>query len=177
VAEGVAGPGLLDDLVVFQEQAAVLLVHLGLVGHGAADAVGLAEHVRPALLVAARDAEERAPLQHLVQHGHVLGQAQRVVERNHVRHLAEANARRLHAEVQAEQDRVVRLLDALDVEMVLREGGAPEPGLVGEFDLLGQLPEHVLVVLRVLPGHALVGLGHGADRRQVKQDELHDSVL
>jgi hypothetical protein len=63
------------------------------------------------------------------------------------------------------------------VEVVLREGGAPEAGLVGEFDLLGQLPEHVLVVLRVLPGHALVGLAHGANRRQIKQDELHGSVL
>jgi hypothetical protein len=61
--------------------------------------------------------------------------------------------------------------------VVLREGGAPEAGPVGELDLLGQLPEHVLVVLGVLPGHAFLRLADGADRGQVKQDELHGSFL
>src|SRR5690606_29709510 len=62
---------------------------------------------------------------------------------------------------------------ALDVEVVLGERHAPVPEVVGQLRLLGQLVEHVLVVLVVDTGHALGHLGVAANGWQVEQDRLH----
>ena len=48
-------------------------------------------------------------------------------------------------EVEIEQHRVVGELEALDVEVVLGEGDRVVAEVVGQPDLLGQLPQHALV--------------------------------
>ena len=103
-----------------------------LVGQRAVDAVRLLRHdVDPAALVAAREAGIGAAAGHVVEHGDVLGDADRVRRRQHDAELADPDALGLHREVEVEQHRIVGDLEALDVEMMLGEADRVVAELVG----------------------------------------------
>ena len=122
--EHLLGPRLLDDGEALLERGAVGGVDLVvLVGERAVDAVRLLRHdVDPAPLVAAREPCAGPPARHVVEHGDVLGDPDRVRRRQHDAELADADALGLHGDVEVEQHRVVGDLEALDVEVVLGEG-------------------------------------------------------
>ena len=173
--EHLLGPALLDDLEAFLEGGAVGGVDLVvLVRQGALDAVRVLGHdVDPAALVAAREAGIGAPARHVVEHGDVLGHADRVRRRQHDAELAHADALGLHGDVEVEQDGVVGDLEALDVEMVLGEGDRIVAEVVGQPALLGHLAQHLLVEIGPHAGHARLDIGLAAERRQIEQRDLH----
>ena len=173
--EHLLGPGLLDDLEALLEGGAVGRVDLVvLVRQGAVDAVRLLRHdVDPAALVAAREAGVGAPAGHVVEHGDVLGDADRVGRRQHDAELADADALGLHGDVEVEQDGIVRDLEALDVEVVLGEADRVVAEVVGEPALLRQLAQHLLVEVGRAARHAGLDLGLAAERRQIEQRDLH----
>ena len=145
-----------------------------LVGQGAMDAVGLLRHdVDPAALVAAREAGIGAAAGHVVEHGDVFGDADRVGGRQHDAELADPDALGLHGEVEIEQHRIVRELEALDVEVMLGEAHRIVAQLVAEPDLLGKLLQHALVEIGIHAGHAGLDLGAAADAGQIEQRGFH----
>src|SRR6185312_16485689 len=91
----------------------------------------------------------------------------------HDAELADADPLGLHREVEVEQHRIVRELEALDVEVMLGEGNRVVAEFVAELNLLGQLLQHALVEVRVHAGHALLDLGPAGDARQVEQRCFH----
>ena len=138
------------------------------------DAVRLLRHdVDPAALIAAREAGAGAPARHVVEHGDVLGHADRVGGRQHDAELADADALGLHGDVEVEQHRVVGDLEALDVEVVLGEGDRVVAEIVGQPALLGHLAQHLLVEVGPHAGHAGLDVGLAAERRQIEQRDLH----
>src|SRR5471032_2577484 len=147
-----------------------------LVGQRAVDAVRLLRHhVDPTTLIAARETGIGTTAGHVIEHSDVFGDADRIGGRQHDAELPHANALGLHREVEVEQHRIVRELEALDVEVVLGEGNRVVAELVAQFDLLGQLFQHALIELRVHARHALLDLGTAGDRRQVEERRLHCS--
>lgn len=110
------------------------------------DAVHLLRHdIHPAALIAAREAGVGATVGHVVEHGDVFGDADRVVSRQHDAELADTDAFRLHADVEVEQHRIVGQLEPLDVEVMLGEADRVVAEVVGQPRLLGQIGEHALV--------------------------------
>ena len=145
-----------------------------LVRQGAVDAVRVLGHdVDPAALVAAREAGIGAPARHVVEHGDVLGDADRVGRRQHDAELADADALGLHGDVEVEQDGVVGDLEALDVEVVLGEGDRVVAEVVGQPALLRHLAQHLLVEVGPHAGHAGLDIRLAAERRQIEQRHLH----
>ena len=169
------GPALLDDAEVLLEGQPIGVVDLVvLVGQRAVDAVRLLRHdVDPAPLVAAREARIGAAAGHVVEHGDVFGDADRIAGRQHDAELADADALGLHREVEVEQHRIVGELEALDVEVMLGEAHRIVAELVAELYLLAELPQHALIEVRVHAGHAGLDLGAAADARQIEQRRLH----
>ena len=137
-AQHVLRPRALDDAEVLLERLAVRLVDgVVLARRRAVDAVELLRHhVDPAALVAAREAGVRPPAAHVVEHRDVFGDAQRVLRRQHDAELADADALRLHRDVEVEQHGVVREFEPLDVEVVLRERDRVVAERVGRARLL-----------------------------------------
>jgi hypothetical protein len=163
VGEHRLGPAFLDDAEAFLEGGAVGGVDLVVLVQGrGVDAVRLLRHhVDPAPLVAAREAGAGAPARHVVEHGDVLGDADRVRGRQHDAELADADALRLHRRPEVEQHRVVRELEPLDVEVVLGEADRVVAEIVGQPDLLGHIAQHPLVEVRPHASEA------GFDLRQI----------
>jgi hypothetical protein len=145
-----------------------------LVGQGTVDTVGLLRHdVDPAALVAAREAGVGAAAGHVVEHGDVLGDADRVVRGQDDAELPDAEALGLHADEEVEQHGVVRELEALDVEVVLGEAHRVVAEVVGESALLAELGEHATIEIAAQPRHPRLDLRPAADRRQVEERDLH----
>ena len=161
------------------ESGAVGLVDgVVLMGEGAVDAVCLLRHdVDPAALVAAREAGVGAPARHVVEHGDVLGDADRVLGGEHDAELADADALRLHPDEEVEQHGIGRQLEALDVEVVLGEAHRIVAEGVGEARLLAELRQHALVEVATKPRHSLLDLRAGADGGQVEEGDLHAPPL
>lgn len=63
--------------------------------------------VDPAALVAARKAGDRPPAAHVIEHGDILGDPNRVGRRQDDAELADMDALRLHREVEVQQHRVL----------------------------------------------------------------------
>jgi hypothetical protein len=166
--EHLFGPALLDDLEAFLEGRAVGGIDLVvLVRQGALDAVRVLGHdVDPAALIAACEAGIGPPTRHVVEHGDVLGHADRVGGRQYDAELAHADALGLHGDVEIEQDGVVGDLETLDVEMVLGEGDRVVAQIVGQPALLGHLAQHLLVEVGPHAGHAGLDIRLAAERRQ-----------
>ena len=145
-----------------------------LVGQRAVHAVRLLRHdVDPAALVAAREARAGAPARHVIEHGDVLGDAERIVGGQHDAELADADALGLHGEVEIEQHRVVGELEAFDVEVMLGEADRVVAELVGRAGLLGELLQHALIEIAAHARHAGFDLGAAADGGQVEQRSFH----
>ena len=176
--EHLLGPGLLDDGEALLEGFAVGGVDLVvLVGERAVDAVRLLRHdVDPAALVAAREAGAGPPARHVVEHGDVLGDADRIGGRQHDAELAHLDALGLHGDEEVEQDGVVGDLEALDVEVVLGEAHGLVAELVGQPALLRHLAQHLLVEVGPRARHARLDVGLGAERGQIEQGHLHASL-
>ena len=145
VLERLAAPGELEDL---DDLAVAGLARLGVD----------AETAELAGLVAAADAEVEPSTREDVDHGGVLGQTQRVVERQDHDGGADADAARglggrgRHQQRAAEQ--------AVAREVVLGEPGRVEAEGVGQLDLLERLEQHRVVTRSVR-------------REQVLDAELH----
>ena len=92
----------------------------------------------------------------------------------HDAELADADALRLHRDVEVEQHRVVGQLEAFDVKMMLGEADRVVAEIVGEPHLLGDLAQHPLVEVGAQPGHAGLDLGAVADRRKIEQRRFQD---
>ena len=87
----------------------------------------------------------------------------------HDAELADAQAPRLHRDEEVEQDRVVRELEALDVEVMLGEADRVVAEVVREPRLLPHLGEHLPVELGVEPGAPALDVGPAAHARQVEE--------
>ena len=149
-----------------------------LVGQGAVDPVGLlGEHVHPPALVPAGEAGVGPPAAHVVEHGDVLGDPDRVVRREHDAELSDPDALGLHGDEQVEEHRVVRQLEALDVEVVLGEADRVVAELVGQDRLLPQLGQHPVVEITAQAGHAGLDLRPAADGGQIEERHLHDRPI
>ena len=92
----------------------------------------LRHDIDPAPLVAAREARIGAPARHVIEHGDVFGDADRIAGRQDDAELADADALGLHREVEVEQHRIVGELEALDVEVMLGEAHRIVAELVAE---------------------------------------------
>ena len=145
VAEQVVGPRHLHDLVVLLEQESVPLIGARLVRRGRGDAEVLADDVLPAGLVAARETDEQASLEHMVGDRDRLGEPHRVVGRHDETELAVPEALRERPEEHVEQQRVGRDLEPLGMPVVLDVSNAPVAELVGRLAALDQVLQHVLV--------------------------------
>ena len=108
----------------------VVLGELRIVGRGPGRVHLLANGHDVARLVTAREAGAHATLREMVEHGEVLGQQQGIARRQHVAHLADAQAGSLHGGPGAEHDWVVRNLEPFEVEVVLREGDEVEAKII-----------------------------------------------
>ena len=153
VREQVVGPRLLDDVEALLEGGAVRSIDgVVLVRHRAVNPVRLLGHdVHPAPLVAAREPGVGAAAGHVVEHRDVLGDPDRVAGREHDAELAHADALRLQADEQIEEHRIVRQLEALDVEVVLGEADRVVAEIVGAARLLAQLGQHSAVEIAASP--------------------------
>ena len=79
IGERVLGPGQLDDFPRFFKGLPVAEVDLGFVGKGCAHAFTLGQGIYPPVLVAPSETHVGPATGDMIQHGHVLGNAQRVV--------------------------------------------------------------------------------------------------
>src|SRR6185436_1328244 len=109
----------------------------------------LAEHVRPARLVAAREADEAAAAREVVEDRGLLGDADRVLRAHGVAELPDANVARERRPVRVQRPRARPDLVALGVEVVLDRRDAPEPELVGRLDQVGHPVDDLVVALDV----------------------------
>ena len=75
----------------------------------------------------------------------------------------------LHRDEEVEQHRVVRELEALDVEVMLGEADRVVAEVVRHPRLLPQLGEHPAVQVGVEPGAPALDLGAAADAGQIEQ--------
>ena len=128
----------------------------------------LRHDVDPAPLVAAGESGDGASSGHVVEHRDVLGHPDRVCRRQHDAELADPDAPGLHREVEIEQHRVLGDLESFDMEMMLGEADGVVSEFIGQFDLLGQLPQHALVQLGTHSGHSALDLGAAADAREIE---------
>ena len=141
---------------------------------GAVDAVHLLGHdIHPAALVAPGETGIGAAAGHAVEHGDVLGHAQRVLRRQHDAELPDAQTFRLQPDEQVQQHGVVRQFEPLAVEVVLREADRVVTQFVGKPALAEHLAQHGVVILAVQPGVARFHLLPGADAGQVEQAGFH----
>ena len=179
VVEGFLGPRLLDDLERLLVDLAVVVVDRRAVHRRTGHMVLLAEHVDPAILIAAREAGIDAALGEMVEHRELLGGAHRVPRRQHQAERREFYALGARGEVGVEQERRHRRLVALGMEMMLGGRHHVEAGIVGEFRELAQLVEHLLVALVVAPDRAkpLAVFERPGNRRQDEKHELHRFLL
>src|SRR5262249_6505210 len=106
VAEGVARPGLLDDLYALFEDLTGhpvdVAVDFGVLRSGGVDAANSSVGTDPAALVPASEADIEPPLEHVVERGDLLGGAHRVVRRQHVAERRHLHPLGVHADEQAE---------------------------------------------------------------------------
>ena len=145
-----------------------------LVRQRAADPVRLLRHdVHPAPLIAPSETGVGAAVGHVVEHGNILGDSDRIGRGQHDAQLADADPFRLHGEIQIEQHRVVGNLEALDVEMMFGEADRVVAEVVGEPDLFGQLAQHPLIKFGPHAGHARLDLRAAACAWQIEQRCLH----
>ena len=141
-----------------------------LVRQRAADAVGLLRHdIDPAALIPAREPRDGAAPGHVVEHRDVLGHPDRVGGGQHDPELPDPDALRLHREIQVEQNRVLRHLEAFDVEMMLGETDRVIAKPIRQNNLLGQFLQHALIEIGAHARHALLDFRAAADTRQVEQ--------
>ena len=112
----------------------------------------------------------------MVEHGDVLGHADRVGRRQHDAELADADALGLHGDVEVEQHGVVGDLEALDVEVMLGEADRVVAEIVGQPALLGHLAQHLLVEIAAKPNHPLLDLGLVADRWKIEKRYFHSGL-
>ena len=89
VVERFLSPRLEHDVDLFLEDLAVELVVSALIRHGRPAAEFLAQHVGPAGLVAAREADEAAPLGDMVESRGFFGDADRIVDRHDIAQAAD----------------------------------------------------------------------------------------
>ena len=175
VVPGLLGPRLLDDLERLLVDLAVVVIDGRAVHRRAGDVVLLAQHVDPAILVAAREPGVDAALGQMVEDRQLLGGADRIPRRQHQPERRELDPLGARGQVGVEQQRRHRGLVALGMEVMLGGGDDVEAGVVGEHRELAQLVQHLLVALVVAPDRAqalpvLERAGHG---RQYEQHELH----
>ena len=71
------------------------------------------------------------------------------------------------------QPRIVRDLEALDLQVMLGMAEAEIAGVVSETDILGDLVQHALVELWPTARHACLQLGAPADGAVHEQAEAH----
>ena len=129
----ILGPCLLDDAKIFLEGRAVGVVDfVVLMRQRAVNSVRLLRHdIDPSPLIAAREAGVGAPAAHVIEHRDVLGDAQRILRRQHDPELADAQPLGLHRDVQVEQHGIVRQLEAFDVKVMLGETDRVVAEIVG----------------------------------------------
>ena len=109
----------------------------------------------------------------MIEHRDVLGDANRILRRQHEAELPDADPFGLHRQVEVEHDRVGRDLEALDVEVVLGEADRVVAQRVARLGELAEVGQHLLVQLRTQPRHALLDVRARADRRKEEERDLH----
>ena len=179
VVEGLLGPRLLDDLERLLVDLAVVVIDRGAVHRRACHVVLLAQHVDPAILIAAGEAGIDAALGQMVEHRQLLGGAHRIPRGQHQPERRELDALGARGEVGIEQQGRHRRLVALGMEMMLGGGHHVEAGIVGEHRELADLVEHLLVALVVTSDRtqALPVLERAGNGGQDEKHELHGFLL
>jgi len=81
----------------------------------------------------------------MIEHRDILGDAQRILRRQHDAELADAEPLGLHRDVQVEQDGIVRELKAFDVKVMLGETDRIVAEVVGEARLPREVVQHLIV--------------------------------
>ena len=90
-----------------------------------------------------------------------------------VAELVDAETRGVLAEEHRHEARVLPQLEALDLEMMLRDADARPPGPIARAGVVRDLVQHALVEDRVLPRHAPLQLVAAADRDVHERVEVH----
>jgi hypothetical protein len=103
----------------------------------------------------------------------VLGHTQRIVGGQHVAELVDAQARTVLAKEHRHEPGVLAELEALDLQVVLRNADPRPAGLIARARVLRDLVEHPLVEHRVLAGHPPLQLVPPADRHVHERVKIH----
>ena len=135
MGEELLGPRLLHDLDGLDEERAVgflLRVRVG---------------VELGSLVAADTASEPhfdTPLRQVVEDGEVLGEPDGMPPHRDVGHLPDTDPRGSRGDVRTDQDRIGQVPSAEGLEVVLADPHRMETQLLGQHDLLTEVPEHLV---------------------------------
>ncbi len=132
----------------------------------AVNPVRLLRHdIDPSALIAAREAGVGAAAAHMIEHRDILGDAQRILRRQHDAELADAQPLGLHRDVQVEQHGIVRQLEAFDVKMMLGETDRVVAEVVGKPRLARDLVQHLVVQVALQADAPFFDVVFATDRR------------
>jgi len=92
----------------------------------------------------------------MVQGGGMLRHAQRVVRREHVAELVDAQTLGLHAHIHGHEAWLLAQFKTFDLQMMFRDADASVAGLVAQPGVRTNLIKHTLVQDRIFAGHALL---------------------
>ena len=98
--------------------------------------------LEPARLVAAHEGDVEPPAEQMIERGRVLGHAQRIVRGQHVAELVDAQPRPMLPQEHRHQPRVLAELEALDLQVMLRDADARPPGGIADARVPGDVIEH-----------------------------------
>ena len=101
----------------------------------------------------------------MIEHRDILGDAQRILRRQHDPELADAQPLGLHRDVQIEQHGIVRQLESFDVKMMLGETDRVVAEVVGEAGLSGDVVQHLIVEMPLQSDAPFFDVSFAADRR------------
>ena len=184
VIHRILGPGLEDDLNIFLEDIAVMLiVHNILVGNvepalgkarangrlvvlgrgrrlGRGGAVMLAEHIGPAALIPARKADKAAALAQVIDDRGFFSHADRILNAHHIAKLAHAHILGNRRPVGIHDGRCGTNLITFRPEVMLNGGHAPEMQVVsGHDDFMPALNRFLIAFLVAADGTKRFALG------------------
>jgi hypothetical protein len=122
VGEGVVAPSREDDVDTLLEQFAVGLVFLGslIPSPYSFDTRKRGKVLEPTSLIAAHEGYVQPAAEQVVESGGMLRDAQGIMSGQHVTELVEPQFLGLHADIKRQQPRLLRCLEALDLQMMLR---------------------------------------------------------
>ena len=175
VRESLVGQRLGHDLDEFREIAPVEVVVRRVLGpwpHRLQFRPDL-EVLHPARLVAAYQTYAEPPAEHVVHGGDLLGGGEGIVRGGHEAARDDPHGLRMLSEPHRHERRIVRDLEAFDLQVVLGMAETEIPTRLGEPRVVGKFREHAPVQHGILAGHARFELVAASHRAVDEETEFH----